>query len=122
MNLNIVELNHVALHVNDLNKSMDFYSSELKLSSIERPNFNFKGAWYAIGNQQLHLIEGHVGKADSFNRGNHFAVKVESIKETETFLIQQSVDYVGPKSRPDGAQQIFIKDPDGYYIEFCEVP
>jgi catechol 2,3-dioxygenase-like lactoylglutathione lyase family enzyme len=121
MNLYIQELNHVALHVHDLAASMQFYGNKLGLASIARPNFDFNGAWFALGSQQLHLIEGHVGKADSFNRGNHFAVRVENIESTRQYLNKQGITYIGPKLRPDGATQIFIIDPDGYNIEFCEI-
>ena len=35
---------------------------------------------------------------------------------------QAGVEIVdGPKQRPDGATQVFIRDPDGYLIELCSV-
>ena len=121
MDLLVLELNHVALHVNDLDTSIEFYKNKLNFPTIARPDFDFRGAWFALGNQQLHLIEGHKVPADSHSRGNHFAVRVKSIKEAEKFLANQAVYYNGPKRRPDGAFQIFVVDPDGYHIEFCEL-
>ena len=43
------ELNHVALHVANVEKSKDFYINTLKLESIERPAFDFPGAWFRLG-------------------------------------------------------------------------
>jgi len=34
---------------------------------------------------------------------------------------QAELEFLGPKLRPDGVQQIFLQDPDGYWIEFCEL-
>ena len=31
-------------------------------------------------------------------------------------------EFEPPKRRPDGARQIFLRDPDGYFIEICELP
>ena len=53
------ELNHVALHVADVEKSSEFYADVLKLEPMERPAFEFPGAWFRLGDfQELHLIGG----------------------------------------------------------------
>lgn len=49
-------LHHVSLPVSDLQRSIAFYSDILCLKKIERPAFDFEGAWYEIGEGQLHLI------------------------------------------------------------------
>ena len=46
------DLNHVALHVADLEASMEFYGETLGLELIERPAFDFPGAWYRLGEAQ----------------------------------------------------------------------
>lgn len=120
--ITIVEINHVSLWVKDVEKSIDFYKNKLGLEQLDtRPNFDFAGAWFALGKQQLHILDGRTDEIDhSGSRRNHFAVQVHSLKETENHLIEKKINYKGPKARPDGVLQIFIQDVDGYWIEFTE--
>ena len=55
--MRIESLHHVSLNVRDLELSRRFYQEILGLQPIERPPFDFPGAWFAAGStQQLHLI------------------------------------------------------------------
>lgn len=118
--MEIEELNHVAIYVKDLETSYRFYHEVLELESLPRPDFNFPGAWFRLGKQQeLHLIAPRE-KELTFLKRNHFALKIKSARQAEELLKNKGVKYTGPKPRPDGAIQIFIQDPDGYYIELFE--
>jgi len=115
--LAVLELNHVALHVRDLAASIDFYENRLGLPRIARPNFPFGGAWFALGSQELHLIE-DTSLVDSDWRGVHFALRVASAQAAADALIRNGIaNFQGPAPRPDGALQIFLADPDGLRIE-----
>jgi len=115
--LAILELNHVALNVRDLAASIDFYENRLGLKPIPRPDFSFGGAWFALGSQELHLIE-DTSLVDSDRRDTHFALRVVSGRAAADALIQAGVTgFSGPAPRPDGAFQIFLADPDGHRIE-----
>ena len=46
--MNTEDLNHVALHVSDLDASRKFYGELLGLEKIKRPDFNFPGEWYRL--------------------------------------------------------------------------
>ncbi|MBW3544970.1 MAG: VOC family protein [Bacteroidetes bacterium] len=117
----IEELNHVALYVRDLEKSIRFYEDGLELETLARPAFTFPGAWFRLGSrQELHLI-GNREAALTLHRQHHFALKVASANDTALFLKRKGIKFSGPKPRPDGALQIFIQDPDGYYIELFEL-
>ena len=121
--MNTEDLNHVALHVADLDKSMDFYGKKLGLEAIPRPNFDFPGAWYRLGKcQELHLIAGRTDAVYSSTRGSHFALGVANMEEAESFLSEREIVHTPRQTRPDGAYQIYIEDPDGYWIEFCQTP
>src|SRR5690348_12645882 len=112
--MHILELNHVALHVRDVERSCAFYQSVLKLTPIERPAFTFPGAWFRLGTQQeLHLIGERGEPVFSHHRGNHFALKVDDLTSWEKHLRSVQADFLPPKRRPDGAMQIFVRDPDG---------
>lgn len=53
-----IKVNHIAVHVSDLKKSMDFYQNVLALKEIEEPFKDGLHAWYDIGGgAALHLIE-----------------------------------------------------------------
>jgi len=117
------ELNHVALHVSDVEASRDFYERVLKLETIPRPGFNFPGEWYRLGREQeLHLIGDRSQSVVSHDRGTHFALMVDDMDAWEAHLDEIGQAYLPRRTRPDGAYQIYVVDPDGHYIEFCTPP
>jgi catechol 2,3-dioxygenase-like lactoylglutathione lyase family enzyme len=116
--MNIAELNHVALHVANVERSCEFYRTVLRLEAIPRPAFDFPGAWFRLGAaQELHLIGDRVAPVVSSNRGNHFALRVDELDSWEAHLKKVSAEFRPRKQRPDGAWQIFLRDPDGHVIE-----
>ncbi len=121
--MRIAELNHVALTVEDVDRSVDFYSRVMKLDSLPRPAFDFPGAWFRLGEtQELHLIGPRAEKAFIGSRGNHFALLVDDIDAWDAQLTREGAQFVPKKPRPDGAFQIFVQDPDGHFIELCTPP
>lgn len=118
--MKIYELNHVALHVADVAKSCEFYERVLRLESIPRPAFKFPGAWYLLGEfQELHLIGERVQPVHSHSRGDHYALMVDDIDAWENYFQSIGVTYEPRRTRPDGAYQIYVQDPDGHTIELC---
>lgn len=118
--MEIEELNHVAIYVKDVAVSSRFYQEVLDLEPLPRPDFDFPGAWFRLGGrQELHLI-GNRQEDLIFHRRHHFALKIKSAQVAEEFLLKKGVKFTGPKSRPDGAVQIFLQDPDGYFIELFQ--
>ena len=118
--MEIEELNHVAICVKDVARSSRFYEEVLALKALPRPAFDFPGAWFRLGaRQELHLI-GNRQEELVFLKRHHFALKVKSAREAVEQLQKKGVNFTGPKSRPDGATQIFLQDPDGYFIELFE--
>ena len=112
------ELNHVAIHVKDVEKSCEFYRSVLVLEPIPRPAFTFPGAWFRLGKvQELHLIGNRTDPVHAGNRGNHFALRVDDLTPWEQHFQNLSVPYLPRRTRPDGALQMYVKDPDGHVIE-----
>ncbi|QDU27866.1 fosfomycin resistance protein FosB [Anatilimnocola aggregata] len=121
--MKIVELNHVAIHVADLERSRAFFRDVLQLAEIERPAFDFPGAWFRLGTQQeLHLIAGRQLATHSHNRGDHWALMVDDLDAWEAHLTSVGYPHFPRKRRPDGAGQVFLIDPDGHYIELCTPP
>jgi glyoxylase I family protein len=76
-------IHHAAVPVRDVARSKEFYGEVLGLLEIKRPRFDFGGAWYGVGDQQLHLIEHPEGtfrrrRAGLDSHDVHFALRVES--------------------------------------------
>jgi catechol 2,3-dioxygenase-like lactoylglutathione lyase family enzyme len=121
--MRFLQLDHVAIHVTDVEKSCEFYENVLKLEPIPRPAFSFPGAWFQLGErQELHLIGGREDEVRSHHRGTHYALMVDDIDQWEKHFQDTGFEYVPRKTRPDGAYQIYVADPDGYYIELCTPP
>ena len=121
--MKICELNHVAIHVSDVERTCEFFERVLRLEKMPRPAFDFPGAWFRLGTQQeLHLIGRTNEPVEPRSRNNHFALMVDDIAEWEAHLRKMNANFSGPKPRPDGAMQIFVADPDGHYIELFTPP
>ena len=121
--MKIQELNHVAIHVSDVEKSCEFYRCVLRLEAIPRPAFTFPGAWFRLGaNQELHLIGDRAEPVFSHNRGNHFALQVDDLDAWERHFDSVKMEHLPRKRRPDGASQLFVRDPDGHVIELFTPP
>ena len=115
--MNIHELNHVAIHVADVERSCTFYRDALRLERLPRPAFDFPGAWFRLGtHQELHLI-GRRDPVAPANANNHFALRVDDLAAWEEHLRQAGAEFHPKQLRPDRAGQIFLRDPDGHFIE-----
>lgn len=122
MLIHIQSVQHVALVVTNLDKAKRFYEQALGLQPLSRPAFDFPGAWYSIGSQQLHLLVHrpaqslrNTQKVDS--RDGHFAIRID---DYDTAVAHLSSLHIEVKTNPNsvtGWKQIFLCDPDGNVIE-----
>jgi hypothetical protein len=49
-------------------------------------------------------------------------LRVDDLDEWERHFHETSVPHMPRKSRPDGASQLFLRDPDGHVIELFTPP
>lgn len=106
--MKITGIHHISLIVSDIERARAFYGATLQLRGLVRPPFNFAGAWYALGTQQLHLIEDKQGSRQNDEiktRGRHVAFRVEDVDQVIEFLQQRDIPFVKKSS----AQAAFIK-------------
>jgi lactoylglutathione lyase len=110
--------------VYDLAKSTAFYQQIVGIDTIPEPFHDGKHTWFAIDNgANLHLIAGAALPTDH-DKFNHICFSVPSL---QTFIVKLQnnqipfENWMGEKSgitlRVDAVQQIYFKDPDGYWIE-----
>lgn len=119
-----VQLNHIALYVVNLNISTDFYHNIIGLDTIPEPFHDGKHAWFQVGpNSQLHLIQGAIEK-DIHNKNSHLCFSVLSVEDFIDLLSKHRIPYenwageqMKATTRIDGVKQIYLNDPDGYWIE-----
>ncbi len=107
----------MGLLVSDLAQAKKFYGGMLGLQEIERPDFDFPGAWYDLGSgQQLHLMaikDSPERAQQSPTRDRHIALAVEDYGAALQYLKSRGISYrEGSLSR-----QISFRDPDGNLIE-----
>ena len=121
--MQVKQLNHVAIHVENVAQSVAFYRDTLNLPQLDRPDFDFPGAWFRLGpEQELHLIGDRDKPVNSHHRGGHFALIVDDLNAWERHLDQRGATRLQRKTRPDGARQTFVQDPDGHWVELCVPP
>ena len=119
--IELVKLHHVSFASKDLNASRAFFGGVLGLPEIERPGFQFAGAWYALGDRQLHIIENpgeQATAASRLSRSDHMALEVANVNAVRAALDQHGIAYQEGGNRQLGMEQIFCRDPDGHVIEF----
>lgn len=117
-------IDHYAINVVDLARSVAFYQDLFNLQEIENGTRLDHIRWFRLGtNQELHIIQ--VDSLDKkIPKGVHLALRtgdLERFRESVTTKKIPYSDWPGKASqlsvRPDGVRQLYIQDPDGYWIE-----
>lgn len=116
-------LHHVAVTTRDPDASLAFYRDVLGFAPLERPNFNFRGAWLFRDGLQIHVIENRTPEADERidPRADHLAFAVDDFDAVERALREHGIDY-HKQVNAGGIPQIFFHDPDGHHIEIGIYP
>jgi len=118
--LPVRSLNHVGRLTKHLEESRAFYREVLGFREIQRPPFNFGGAWLFNYGLQIHLIVDEsipdpTGPIQT--RESHLAFEVEDLAIVEERLEKLGVPFRKNFVPERKTQQIFFRDPDGYHIE-----
>jgi len=119
-----IQLNHIAIYVTNLQQSAAFYRDIIGLDSIPEPFKIGKHAWFKIGPAMaLHVIAAAPEKK-VYYKNNHICFSVSDMDAFIARLNTAGIVYedVSGKTgaittRVDGVQQIWFRDPDGYWIE-----
>jgi catechol 2,3-dioxygenase-like lactoylglutathione lyase family enzyme len=127
MSIQVKQIDHVTIVVADLAATRRFYVDLLGMREVDRPAFDFAGAWYQAGSTQIHATTtsaaaGAAGWADQgatvVSRGHHFAFEVDDAAAAAQKLQEAGITIAaGPKHRPDGPLQVYLHDPDGHLVE-----
>ncbi len=118
-----VKINHVTLIVDNLEKATEFYEKELGLEPLPAFKFDYPVMFFKINNeQQLHLSEWE----DTPSFRGHLCMQVEDFNAIFWRMKALEAIDVDPwgkvKKLPDGAMQMFIRDPSGNLVELSSHP
>jgi lactoylglutathione lyase len=110
--------NHVSVHAFDLEESLRFYIDVFGLERLPSPNFSTHVEWLRVGEQQLHLFKSE----NPAPRSHHFALDVDDfeaayLKAKELELLDDETFGAAVRELPDGAVQMYIRDPSGNLVE-----
>lgn len=119
-----VKINHIAILVKNLDKARQFYGTILKLEEIKRPDFFINGAWYKLGDSELHLMLcedfpfPHVHSLSETVQP-HFALSMHTtdFNEITKYLIKSGIQFIEMEKSLDGITQAFFYDYDRNMIE-----
>lgn len=111
-------LNHVSIHANDMEKSLGFYMDVFGMERLPSPNFSQHVEWLRLGEQQLHLFL----RAEPAPELHHIALDVDDfeaayLKAKELGLLDEQAFGAAVRELPDGAVQMYIRDPAGNLVE-----
>ena len=120
--MNITRYLHTAILVSDLASAEQFYGSILGLSKINR-TLNYPGAWYELGEVQVHLIEDkslapRLQNAQKWGRNPHLALAVKNLEAAKAHLLAQGCEL---QLSASGRAALFVQDPDGNVVELTEL-
>ncbi len=119
-----VQLNHTAIYVKDLQKAAFFYEHVIGLDTIPASWRMGRHKWFRIGPKMaLHIILGATEIKEYYkNQHTCFSVSdmklfVDRLKKNNVVFEDVNGNQGAITKRVDGVQQIWFRDPDGYWIE-----
>ena len=119
-----MRVNHVAIYVKDIKASREFYTQVIGLDSIPEPFHDGLHLWLDMGaGASIHVIGGAPERKQYF-QNNHLCLSTTNVEEFKKILEKRNITWynaTGEKgkttTRVDGVQQIWLQDPDGYWLE-----
>ncbi|HEV7333610.1 MAG TPA: VOC family protein [Flavisolibacter sp.] len=117
-------INHIALSVAQLERSRIFYQEVIGLDTIPEPFHDGRHVWFSVSEgAHLHLIQ-NPPPIEVPSKNTHLCFSVADIKAFVALLHKNRIHYEdwpgkagAVTTRTDGIHQIYLKDPDGYWIE-----
>lgn len=119
----MLRINHVTLIVDNLEKACAFYEKEFGLEALPAFKFDYPAQFYRINeHQQLHLTEWK----DVYSFRGHVCVQVDDFNGIFYRMKDLGVIDIKPwghvRQLPDGAMQMFLRDPSGNLVEVSSAP
>lgn len=118
------KIDHIAIVVDDLQRSTSFYEQVFGLEPITNQTQNPDIRWYQFADGvELHIIK-RSKEGIRVKKDLHLAVAINDLDAFMHMLDQKEIAYESwqgkasqSNARPDGIRQVYLQDPDGYWIE-----
>ena len=117
----VAAMDHVAISVVDADKSAAFYSDVFGFKQAPAPVPMAR--WLVMANGVMLHIVGNRKAPSEHSRWDHIALACADMDAVISKLDAHHVLWTNmegghvPQVRSDGVKQIFVQDPDGYWIE-----
>jgi lactoylglutathione lyase len=117
-------INHIAFSVSQLERSRIFYQEIIGLDTIPEPFHDGRHVWFLVSeNAHLHLIQ-NPPPIEVPSKNTHLCFSVPDMKSFFGKLQKYKIHYEDWPGKPsaittraDGIHQVYLQDPDGYWIE-----
>ncbi len=111
-------INHVSIHAPDLEASVHFYTEVFGMERIPAFTFATPVAWLRLGDLQLHLFQRDI----PYPTYHHIGITVDDftsvyLKAKQLGILDESVFGSAAFELPDGAVQMYLRDPAGNLVE-----
>lgn len=119
---------HTMIRVKDIKKSLEFYEKLIGLKLVKQMRLDDCTLYFLsdeIGEVQIELTQNDETPEKGYEIGSgfgHFAFQVDSMEEVTKKLKEFGYEYLWEpfQLHAAGSTISFVKDPDGYEIEFIE--
>jgi glyoxylase I family protein len=132
----MITLHHISVPTRNLEKSRAFYRDIIGLTERARPNMGHPGAWFAMDDQKLHLIETHSAtyrpQPIIDTKDIHHAFRVPDFEAaldraishgySETAGPEAPLQLLVRRSSPTAFLQAYLVDPDWNIVELNTAP
>ena len=111
-------LTHVSIGARDLEEPVRFYEDFFGMEEVPAPDFTGHVRWPRVGDLKLHPFQDE----SSASVGHNFALGVDDFgaafrKAPETGTRVEGGNYSTVRELPDGAVQIYLRDPTRNLVE-----
>jgi len=119
----VLRINHVTVIVDNLEKATQFYEQELGLEPLSAFQFDYPVMFFRINaEQQLHISEWE----DTPSFRGHICFVVDDFNSIFFRMKELNAIDIKPwgkvRQLPDGAMQMFLRDPSGNLLEISSGP
>ena len=118
-----IDLHHLAIKTADVAATATFWNDVLGSHSVDRPQFDFPGAWLQFGSTMIHLYGGDAAtnSEGGHDRGagaiDHVALKASGFDEMRDLLSSKALNWRQMDIPSFGLWQLFVHGPNGVLVE-----
>ncbi len=117
------DIHHVAIKTRDLEATNNFYEHVLGMEKVFRPEFDFPGSWFNIGETMVHIMAGYAGldvNGKSPHGGasvDHIALAANGFDSFKENFESHGIEWRQFSIPEVGLWQLFAHDPNGVLVE-----